>query len=130
MFRGENKHMKKLESQKDQNRLGAVEGDWISWNNGLGNVEVEQVFRSTRTGRLAVKGCLSSEISLFSLLQINNGAKIVTNINTLAEQWVETDCGDAREEQDAARDFLEAAEVDADAVGEIFCALVDQMQQK
>lgn len=53
------------------------EGDLLQWTNGLGGTETERVFRSRRTGKLAVAGALSAECSVAHLLQIDNGGHIV-----------------------------------------------------
>lgn len=53
------------------------EGTILEWENGLGGTEREIVFRSKRTGNLAVHGALSSEISVYGLAQIDNGLRIM-----------------------------------------------------
>jgi len=52
-------------------------GDTIAWQNGLGGTETEVVFRSRRTGRLAVRGAFNGEMSVWSIATVNNGHRII-----------------------------------------------------
>jgi hypothetical protein len=79
-------------------------------------------------------------VELWSLLRENNCHRIderserksqkemTKKLNELVTQWIDHDCGNPREEQDSARDFLETAGVNADKYGEQFCQDGEQME--